>query len=196
MPDLNLSRRDVLAASAALPLFPAIARSQHQGFAIDWQNGEQTADVVRSLDAQVAIVKRLQIRPEIAAFFAAQPITVDLQTGTHTRAGMNGVFFERRPVPADNPVLLHELLHRYHALRLQGGRANTDVLRFFEQVRASGRYPVRAYMFTNPVEFFAMCASVVLHGRAARPPATRASVKANAPDLFGWILEEFGLQGA
>lgn len=188
-----LSRRTLLAAGVTVALAPALARAQESGFAIDWQGGEQTPAVVDSLAAQIALVRALRIKPDIAAFFAAQPITVDLATGTATRAGPRGIFFERRPMPHDNPVLLHELLHRYHWLRLPQGRANPDILRFFDQVKAGGRYPLQAYMFTNPSEFFAMCASVVLHGRAARPPSTRASMRANAPEFYRWVVDEFGL---
>ena len=184
------TRRTVTLGLAALPLTPAMAAD----FAIDWQGGPQTPDVERSLADQIALVRRLPIKPDIAAFFAAQPITVDLADGTHTRAGPRGVFFERRPVPADNPVLLHELLHRYHLLRLPDGRANTTVRQFFESVRAAGAFPAGAYMFTNPFEFFAMATSVVLHGRAARPPLTRANVAAKAPALYEWIVAEFGLR--
>ena len=136
----------------------------------------------------------MRIRPDIAAFFAAQPIAIDREADTRTRAGPRGIFFARREQPADNPVLLHELLHRYHLLRLPDGRANPTVIAFWQAARESGSWPAQAYMLTNPLEFFAMCASVALHGRAARPPATRAILAARAPDLYAWIVREFGLQ--
>ena len=49
-------------------------------------------------------------------------------------------------------------------------------------------------MLANPFEFFAMTASTALHGRAARPPFTRANVAAKAPELYAWIVGEFGLE--
>ena len=97
-------------------------------------------------------------------------------------------------MPPDNPVLLHELLHRYQLLRLPQGRQNPTVNGFFESVRAAGTFPADAYMFKNAFEFFAMTASTVLHGRAARPPFTRENIAAKAPDLYRWIVDEFGLQ--
>ncbi|WCT73223.1 hypothetical protein PQ455_16630 [Sphingomonas naphthae] len=152
--------------------------------------------MVASLAAQIALVKALPIDPAVAAFFAAQPITVDLEPASATRAGPRGIFFERRAVPADNPVLLHELLHRYHLLQLPDGFANAEVKRFYEEAKASGRYPAEAYMLKNPIEFFAMMASVVLHGRAARPPFVRANVAAKSPEMYRWIVARFGLRSA
>lgn len=189
-PRTEPSRRAVALGLAALPFAPARAAD----FAIDWQGGPETPAVAASLAAQVALVRALAIKPEVAAFFAAQPIAVDREEGTFTRAGPRGIFFARRPQPADNPVLLHELIHRYHLLRLPGGRANADVRRFFEQAQDSGRFPANAYMLTNAFEFFAMTASVVLHGRAARPPFTRATVAGKLPDLYAFIVAEFGLR--
>lgn len=184
------TRRAVALGLAALPFAPTRA----EDFVIDWQGGPETPAVARSLVDQIALVRALKIKPAIAAFFAAQPIAVDRAEGTATRAGPRGIFFERRPVPADNPVLLHELLHRYHLLRLPGGRANPTVIGFYDRARASGQFPANAYMFTNPFEFFAMTASTVLHGRAARPPFVRANVAARAPALYGFIVAEFGLR--
>lgn len=191
-PRAEPTRRAVALGLAALAAAPAPA--QAAGFAIDWQGGPQTPAVAASLASQIALVRALRIKPDIAAFFAAQTITVDLGDDTHTRAGPRGVFFERRPMPPDNPVLLHELLHRYQLLRLPQGRDNPTVQGFFASVRDAGQFPAQAYMFKNPFEFFAMTASVVLHGRAARPPSTRENVAAKAPALYRWIVDEFGLR--
>lgn len=188
---VELSRRAVAVGLTILPLAPLAAADD---FAIDWQGGPQTPAVAASLAAQIALVRALPIKPDIVAFFAAQVITVDLAEGTATRAGPRGVFFERRPMPPDNPVLLHELLHRYHLLRLPDGVQNPTVLDFYNRVRASRAFPDDAYMFTNPKEFFAMTASVVLHGRAARPPYLRENVREKAPSLYRWIVGEFGLR--
>lgn len=186
-----IARRAVL-AGLGLALTVA-ARAQDAGFRIDWQGGPETPEVARSLAAQIALVKALRIKPDIAAFFADQVITVDRAADTHTRAGPRGVFFERKAMPAKNPVLLHELLHRYHLLRLPDGFRNAQVLAFYETAKRQG-YPPDAYMLKNPIEFFAMMVSVVLHGRAARPPFVRANVKAKSPAMYDWIVGEFGLE--
>ncbi|MDH4746015.1 hypothetical protein OMP43_18470 [Sphingomonas sp. CBMAI 2297] len=187
----NLSRRALLAGAALLAL-PARARAA-EDFAIDWQGGEQTPAIAASLAAQIALVKALRVSDAARDFFAAQVITVDLQPGTRTRAGPRGVFFARETQPAENPVLLHELIHRWQLLRMPGGQQNPDVLRFYREAQASGRWQAQAYMLTNPFEFFAMMASVVLHGTAARPPFRRENVKAKAPEPYAFIVKEFGL---
>ena len=38
-----------------------------------------------------------------------------------------------------------------------------------------------------------MCGSVTLHGSAGRQPLTRASVAKNLPDVYAWVVSEFGL---
>ncbi|MEP9361271.1 hypothetical protein [Sphingomonas sp. KR3-1] len=187
----NLSRRSLL-SGAALLLLPLPARAA-QDFAIDWQGGEQTPAIAASLAAQIALVKALNVSDEARSFFAEQVITVDKEAGTKTRAGPRGVFFARETQPPENPVLLHELIHRWQLLKMPGGQQNPDVLRFYAEAKASGLWPETAYMLKNPFEFFAMTASVVLHGVAARPPFRRENVKAKAPALYAFIVKTFGL---
>ena len=199
---MTIGRRALLTGSGliasglvlpALALWPcAVSAQEASGFRIDWQGGPQTPEVAASLATQISLVRALKIKPEIAAFFAAQVITVDLAADTATRAGPRGVFFEREPMPADNPVLLHELLHRYHILGLPQGVRNPEVIGFYEQAKTAG-FPPTAYMLKNPLEFFAMTASVALHGKAARPPFTRDNLRARLPELYAWIVREFGL---
>ncbi|WP_184169131.1 hypothetical protein [Sphingomonas kyeonggiensis] len=165
-----------------------------EDFAIDWQGGEQTPEIAASLAAQIALVKALQVSDEARDFFAAQVITVDREAGTKTRAGPRGVFFARVVQPVENPVLLHELIHRWQLLKMPGGQQNPDVQRFYREAVASGRWPAQAYMLTNAFEFFAMTASVVLHGDAARPPFRRENVRAKAPELYAFIVKTFGLR--
>jgi hypothetical protein len=188
----NLSRR-ALIGGAALSMLPGMARAA-EDFAIDWQGGAQTPEIAASLAAQIALVQALQVSDEARAFFAAQVITVDREPGTKTRAGPRGVFFARVVQPVDNPVLLHELIHRWQLLKMPGGQRNPDVQRFYREAKASGRWPARAYMLSNAFEFFAMTASVVLHGEAARPPFRRENVRAKAPELFAFIVKQFGLR--
>ncbi len=188
----NPSRRAVLGGIAALAVpLPVWADAD---FRIDWQGGEQTPEVAASLAAQIALVQALAISDDAMTFFRSQVITVDRAMGTKTRAGPHGVFFERRAVPADNPVLLHELLHRWQLARM-GGPRDPDVVRFYNEAKRDAIFPPNAYLMTNPMEFFAMTASTVLHGRAARPPYTRDNVKAKMPGLYRFIVKEFGFRG-
>lgn len=191
-----MTRRSLLAGIALTALVPRLAFAAPAGdFAIDWQGGEQTPDLLAALEAQIALVKALKVKPAVAAFFAEQVITVDLGPNTKTRAGPRGVFFQRSPLPPpENPVLLHELLHRYHLLELPGGVANPTIIDFYDKARAAGDWPPQAYLYTNVKEFFAMVASVTLCGHAARPPYTRALVQQKLPAMYAWIVSEFGLE--
>lgn len=188
----NLSRRGLL-SGAWLLMLPARAWAA-EDFAIDWQGGEQTPAIAASLAAQIALVRALNVSDAARDFFASQVITVDRQPGTETRAGPRGVFFARTPVPPENPVLLHELIHRWQLARMPGGQRNPDVLRFYAEEKASGHWPAQAYMLSNAFEFFAMMASVVLHGTAARPPFRRDNVRAKAPEVYAFVVREFGLR--
>jgi hypothetical protein len=188
----NWTRRGAIGGMAAAMV--PLRASAHSDFAIDWQGGEQTPEVAASLAAQIALVVGLEghVSGEVMAYFQAQKIIVDREIGTATRAGPRGIFFERRAVPVNNPVLLHELIHRWQFERMAGGRANQDVVRLYMAVKASGAFPAQAYMLKDPVEFFAMMATVVLHGRAARPPFLRENVRLKSPEVYAFVVQEFG----
>jgi len=159
-------------------------------FAIDWMGAAPDAAVAAFLSGQIALVERLDVSAEAAAFFAGETIHVDPRPGTRTRAGA-GIYFARRVQPDDNPVLLHELIHRWQTVRM-GGPRDPRIVAFWTAAKASGTWPAGSYMLQNPFEFFAMVASVVLHGRAARPPYTRAAVRKAMPDVYHFIVAEFG----
>ena len=184
-----LPRRSFVALAGALALVPHQAWAR-EGFVVDWQGGRPDPAIAASIEAQIRLVEALPVSRAAMDFFRAEVIHVDRQEGTETRAG-RGVFFARVVQPVDNPVLLHELLHRWQLAKM-GGPSNPDMLRFYAAAKASGEWPANAYMLSNPFEFFAMCASVVLHGRAARPPFTRAAVKAKMPELYAFVMTEFG----
>lgn len=192
---LVLTRRGVIGAGMALMAVPALGAAPDD-FVIDWQGGEETPEVKASLEAQIALVQGLAVSAEAMGFFRSQVITVDREMGTKTRAGPRGIFFERRAVPVENPVLLHELIHRWQLVRMPRGIANADVHRFYEAARAGRLYPAESYMMANAFEFFAMCASVVLYGRASRPPRERANVARKQPELYAFIVREFGFRPA
>ena len=95
--------------------------------------------------------------------------------------------------PYANPILLHELLHAYHRLRLPGGFQNQDILTFYQRARDTpGLFPAHSYMLSNVNEYFAMTASVFLHGSAARDPSTRANLKTKQPVYYQWLEKVFG----
>jgi hypothetical protein len=103
------------------------------------------------------------------------------------------------PVGADNAnyspatrSVLHELMHAYHDQKLPDSFRNAEIQRLYEQARTSGKFPAGSYMLSNVGEYFAMMASVYLHGTAARDPFTREAIKEKQPDCYDWLVKEFG----
>ncbi|WP_326525204.1 hypothetical protein [Sphingomonas sp.] len=186
------NRRGVIAGAAVLALWPRAAAAR-RGFAIDWQGAAPDPAVAAFLEGQVRLVEALPVSGAAMDFFRGQVIHVDRERGTRTRA-VPAIHFARVVQPADNPVLLHELVHRWQVERMRGPR-DPRVVALWEAAKASGDWPAQSYMLSNPFEFFAMCASVVLYGRAARPPFTRVAVKATLPAVYALVVEEFGARG-
>ncbi|MBI1404704.1 MAG: hypothetical protein GC145_01095 [Caulobacter sp.] len=197
-----LSRRRVMTLILGAPVMAlsgaALAADDDvwRGFRIELSalDPDRRAPVLASLHRQIDIVESLAIRPGIKAWFRDIEIIVNPQLRQPGRYGRRRLEMAAAVSPADNPVLLHEMLHGYHFDRLEGGRANPEVIAAWTAARDSGHWPDRAYMLTNPGEFFAMTASVALWGRAARPPATRAALQAAMPDWYDWLVREFGLE--
>ena len=193
------SRRLVLSAVSAAAALPAL-RAQaaepvvYNGWRFDASAlpAAPSEAVVRSLHSQCDIVDGLRIKPEAAAFFRAQPlILVEASRGGSGdyQFGERSLHMVAKVDPPENPVLLHELLHAYHDQVL--GRRNPRLVELYAKTGASGGFPAEAYMLKNPAEFFAMCASVSLWGRAARPPLTRDNLRAKAPEVYAWVAELF-----
>ena len=144
-----------------------------------------------SLRDQIDLVRSLPIRPDVADAFRRTPLRIDPGLREPGHYDATGLRLSDRPVPADNPVLLHELLHGW--LSRSTPAEQRRIRRAYDAARTSGRYPADAYMLSTPAEFFAMTASVVLWGRAARAPFTRDRVRADMPDYFDWLVATFGL---
>lgn len=202
-----LTRRTValssLCVASGLLAQPARAAApfRYKGWTFDASEvkGELSEALVASFQAQIDIVESLAIKPEIKAFFRSVPCRIDLKTP----GGPGAYGFERdrmllstTPQPKDNPVFLHELLHAYHDQRLPKGLKNEKVIAHLKAAQAMNHFPPKAYMLSNAAEFFAMCSSVVLWGRASRPPATRENVRKVLPETYAFIVEEFGWSDA
>ena len=184
----------LLAAIAAPALAADDAVFDYRGFTVDMRamTTDRTA-VAASIRQQIDLVENLTIREDIKIWFRSLRIVVDPALDMAGRFARNGLTLNDAVSPPENPVLLHELLHGYQARRLAGARNNPELVVAFERARASRDWPERAYMLSNINEFFAMTASVVLWGRAARPPSTRERVRSALPDWYAFLVAEFGL---
>jgi hypothetical protein len=180
----------------ARPTWGAELPIKNWRFRTDAANEPLSDALMNSLQAQTDLVEGLDINPKIKTFFHSVPLEIVPTTPRgpgYYSFETQRLLLSMQPVPPENPVLLHELLHAYHQQRVPDGLRNADVIRFFNEAKSSGKFPPQSYMLTNMVEFFAMCASVALWGQAARPPSTRADVREKLPEFYSWIVAEFSL---
>jgi hypothetical protein len=88
------------------------------------------------------------------------------------------------------PVMLHELLHAYHNVVMPQGFKNPGILLHYGLAKSGQLYPANAYLLTNAREFFAVTASVFLHGEDG--PISRAMIKEKQPDYYKYLVWLFG----
>ena len=94
---------------------------------------------------------------------------------------------------AEDPVLLHELLHAYHAKLMGGGLENLGIKAMYAQAVSKNMLPKEEYAMSNPQEFFAVTASVFLAGKESiHEPKTRAALKEKMPKYYKFLVELFG----
>ncbi len=95
---------------------------------------------------------------------------------------------------AQDPVMLHEMLHAYHARLMPNGFENKGIKQFYNQAQGKQMYDKDAYALKNHKEFFAVTASIFLAGNdAVHEPYTRAKLKEKQPDYFKYLVGLFGL---
>jgi hypothetical protein len=90
------------------------------------------------------------------------------------------------------PLILHELLHAYHARMMPAGVHDTKILGYYDLAKSQQLYPAEAYVVINEREFFAVTASVFLYGKADKDPFTRAKMKEKQPEYYRYLVWLFG----
>jgi hypothetical protein len=94
---------------------------------------------------------------------------------------------------AQDPVMLHEMLHAYHAKLLPNGYRNEGILTQYNLAKSKKIYPDDSYVLKNEREFFAITASVFLSGKdSAHEPFTRENLKEKQPEYFKYLVGLFG----
>ena len=178
---------------------PAMDTISYRGFTINISaigNTPDSAPVVSSVKHQLDIVADCGATSEIMAFFRAQPITVApnaLDTGgLYDRA--HGIRIDAVAQPAGEPIILHEMLHAFHALVLPQGFQNPGVLNYYLHAKDASLYPADAFLLKNQAEYFAVTASLYLYGHVDRPPFTRENLRAKQPYYYIWLGKLFGVQ--
>ena len=90
-------------------------------------------------------------------------------------------------------VLLHELLHAYHARLLPDGYDNKGVIAYFALAKSKDLLPKESYALKNPMEFFAVTASIFLAGKSEfHDPKSRETLKEKMPDYYKYLVGVFG----
>jgi hypothetical protein len=94
---------------------------------------------------------------------------------------------------AEDPIVLHELMHAYHAKLMPNGYDNLGIKGFYAYAKAKSLLPKEAYALKNDREFFAVTASVFLAGKqSVHDPKTREDLKDKMPDYYKFLVELFG----
>jgi hypothetical protein len=94
---------------------------------------------------------------------------------------------------AQDPVMLHEFLHVYHARLMPNGFENKGIKDFYGQAKGKQLFEKDAYVMKNQKEFFAVTASIFLVGKdAVHEPHTRAQLKEKQPEYFKYLVGVFG----
>jgi hypothetical protein len=178
--------------AAASPTEPPRGVLAYRGFTVDASAIENDAGARRALQHQLDVVADCGVSADILAFFRAQHIVV--RPGARDRFSRNGGIEVDTRLPPQQPIVLHELLHAYHAFVLPQGARNPDVIGFYEEARSKGLYPAGSYVLVNPMEFFAVTGSLYLSGHVDRPPGDRETLRARQPEYYAWLGKLFGVQ--
>jgi hypothetical protein len=95
-------------------------------------------------------------------------------------------------LPADRPILLHELLHAYHGVKLGPTPMIRDSYRQALQSGIYNRYR-KAHFLEAPNEYFAVIGSIFLYGkRIDQPPFDCALTAKYQPQFIQFLTEQFG----
>jgi hypothetical protein len=161
------------------------------------QSAPDRASVLDGLRRQIDIIDEAVTDPAQKAFLMSVPLIMSPsanagQDNAAYSAGSKSIMIQPLSYSPEKPVILHELMHAYHDQKVPNGFANAEIQALYQQARTGGQFPANSYMLSNVVEYFAMMASVYLHGSAARDPFTRQAIQEKQPDCYQWLLKEFG----
>ena len=153
--------------------------------------------ILASLRRQIDIVDAAVTDPAQKAFLMSVPLVMAASPGAAPDSAAysgatRGVVLQSLSYGTEKPVILHELMHAYHDQKVPDGFRNAEIQKLYDQARTGGQFPANSYMLSRVGEYFAMVASVYLHGSAARDPFTREALKEKQPDCYRWLAKEFG----
>ena len=190
----------LLMTSAAQPDTGSQDSIQIHGFPVEYAEVglEGLKRVQRTLEHQMDIVEQSGVPVATLEFFKSVPVVLvaHLDTGFgHARRDAEGrqiVEMMAAKLPSDRPILLHELLHAYHAVKL----GPTPMIRdSYQQAVRSGIYKkyAQAHFLESPNEYFAVIGSIFLYGkRIDQPPFDCKLTAKYQPQFINFLTEQFG----
>jgi hypothetical protein len=93
----------------------------------------------------------------------------------------------------EDPILLHEFLHAYHARLMPNGYQNLGIKGAFADAKSKDIMEKKAYTMFNAQEFFAITASIFLAGKdSVHEPKTRDTLREKMPDYYKYLVDLFG----
>ncbi len=194
MPQLT-RRTALLSTLSLLACSRAVAARDSSVFEYHGWHVDASRDSHEPHDALVAAIARQLDMVESRAM--AQDIlmfmrTVPIWTNPSRRDGppahydrAKGVEVRVKDLDSKKPIVLPELLLAFHDQKLTDGKA--DIVRFFEQARASGEWPADARMLADARAFFAVTSTVYLFGNIDIPPLTPGHLRQAQPEYWTWL---------
>lgn len=174
------------------------AEINHHGFKVDFsqiKDSPQKDTAIKAVKRQIEIVRDIKLSEDNLNFFRSIPIVmIPADSGTPGVYGgiKRTVFLKARELAPNRPILLHELLHAYHHLKIADGFQNARIRAFYEE--AQSKYPnfKNEYFLSNAREFFAVTASIYLYGDIPRRPSSQSTIKKAQPDYYLYLQTLFG----
>ena len=206
-----MDRRGIVSIAAlAVLVRPALAADDvdggklaYRGFTVDvstFQYDPNFVAIENSLKHQIDIAADCGAESKIIDFFRGRRISLRIISGDEPGqwGPERGIEIDATPQSPEKPILLHELLHAFHALALPGGFQNPDILKYYSNAVRGQLYPPAnqgdKYVLKNALEFFAVTGSLYLWGFVDRQPHSRANLRASQPAYYAWLGQQFGVQ--
>lgn len=198
-----LATPDQQSGFAPPPLFSLAPRKPppsliftYQGFQVDASHGAtgQAPDrTVRQIKAQIDLVRKVGLKPDVLAAMRATPIQADpMKLGESARyVRGQGVLIKVAKLAPKKPVLLSGLLAAYHDQKLAAGPGQADIARFRNEAVARHVWPKSALMLQSDGDYFALTGSAYLYGAITREPYTRANLRQTQPAYYQWLAGFF-----
>lgn len=176
----------------------AIAAIEYHGFLIDESAQPLSAEVMASLKAQLDVVDAVGLPPKVVESIRQTNIVVDPSLRGNpaiftVRKGTGVVVIQPIAFSPDKPILLHELLHAYHAKVLGLGR--TEIDQAYQRAKHSDQFPPRfqsSHFLENAKEFFAVTGTLYLFGDIQQPPFKCAALTQLGEDYLAFLAAQFG----